>query len=193
MGKLYRNFLFDIIAAVICLTMGIVMLPPIGIGGYIVRVLLALVLLAYLVLYLVDKIKKSRGTVFILGVVEFVLVSLIILDLFLEQFKILNISGICHTVGLVLALRGVMSALAMYITAYNTKRKKKNLPLFLVSLLLIGAGVFLFANPILSDKVINWVLCVLFFLCFVIYSALALLFAPERKSKKQLTQTKEEK
>lgn len=192
MGKLYKNFVFDIIAAAVCLSLGIVMLPPIGIGGYIVRILLALVLAAYLALFLFDKIRKTRGTAFILSIIEFVVVLLLILDLILEQFNVFTLSGVCHTLGLVLALRGIMSSITMYISAYYSKKKRKNLPIFLLSLFFIALGVFLFAKPILSDLVINWVLCSLFFLCFLIYGALALLFAPDRKTKKKLPASKKE-
>lgn len=185
MGKLYKNFVFDIIAATLCLALGIVMLPPIGIGERIVRILFALTLLAYLIFYLFDKVRTSRGTVFILGIVEFIIVSLIVVDLILEQFNVFSISGVCHTVGVVLTLRGVISALTLYISAYFAKRRPKNLLLFIFSLILIMGGVFLFAKPILSDYVINWALCGLCFLCFLIFCALALLFSPDRKAKKQ--------
>ena len=181
MSKLYKSFVFDLVMAILCLALGIIMLPPFGIGEQILRILVALLLVAYLILFLFDKIKAARGSVFVLGVIEFIIVSLMVVDLLLEQFTAFHLSGVCHTVGIVLALRGVILALTLYLGAYYTKRKQKNIFYFATSLVFIGGGVFLFAKPVLSDLVINWAACCVLFLCFIIYGGLSLLFSPERK------------
>ncbi len=181
MGKLYRNFIFDIICSVVFLALGIVMLPPFHIGDKLLDVLLALVLIAYLAIYLFDKVKRARGSVFILMVVEFVILSLIILGLFLQQFGVFHISSICSAFGLVIWLRGVVALIISYLTLSSAKKDKKNLPMFLLYVALVSVGAFMFAKPLVSDLVVNWAICILFFLTTLVFVALTLLYAPDKK------------
>ena len=177
----YRNFIVDIILAVLALGLGILMLPPFGIGQTMVDILLAITLVAYLVLYLFDKLRHSKGTTFLLSFIEFVLIALLVLGLILEQFDIFNIGGVCRTVGLVMWLHGSFSVIILYTTLANVRSGKYNLPKFLIWLLALSVGVFLFANPIFSDLIINWAICIVLFIATVIFAALAILFAPNKK------------
>ena len=180
MSKLYKNFIFDIVAAVITLALAIIMLPPIGLGLKALNILLALGLVVYMVVYLFDRLRKTKGTLFVLAAVEMALVGVIAVCLALQQFHVFNISGICSTIGVVIWLRSVVSLVGMYLTSPNAKTKY-SLPVFSIYLALLSFGMFLYARPFISDLVIAWILSVLLFMVMLVFIGLALLYAPARK------------
>ena len=184
MKKIYKSFIFDIIIAVVALALGIVMLPPFGIGQQALNILMALTLAAYLAIYTFDKIRRSKGTTLILTLVEFCIIATIALALVIQQFSPLRISGVCRIIGAVLWLRGVFSALGMYIVATNAKKQKYGILKFLLCVLLSTVGVYLFAAPIISDLVLTWIICVLFFISALVFAILAFLFSPSRRREK---------
>ena len=183
MNRIYKNYIFDIIFAVLALALGIIMLPPFNIGQKIINILLAVTLVAYLVVHLFGKLRRSRGATFVLTLIEFSVVSLISVGLVLQQFKVFNISGVCRTVGLVLWLRGIVSILGMYIRLGTVKSESYNLPKFALYLLLITLGACAFASPVISDLAFNWIICIVMILTAVIFGALALIYSPEKKKK----------
>jgi uncharacterized membrane protein HdeD (DUF308 family) len=69
----------------------------------------------------------------------------------------------------------------MYITAITANHKKDSLPGFLFRILLISVGMYLFANPLLTDVFLNWVICIIFFMSALAFGGLALLFAPSKE------------
>ena len=182
MKKIYKNFVFDIVVAVLALALGVVMLPPFGIGQQALNVLMAITLAAYLALYTFDKIRRSKGTTLVLTLVEFCIIALIALALVIQQFLPIRISGVCRIIGVVMWLRGVFSSLGMYIIATNAKRQKYGIIKFLLCVLLSTVGVYLFAAPIVSDLVLTWIICIIFFLCALAFGALAILFSPSRRA-----------
>ena len=185
MRKIYKNYIFDIIMAVVSLILGILMLPPIGLGQKMLSVMLALTLVGYLVIFLFDKARRARGTSFVLILVEFAVISLIAVGLFLQQFKVFGEANvICPTIGIVMWLRGIVVNVSMYVSASSIKKSKYNLPEFLLCILFSTLGVYLFAKPITSDLVITWILCGFLLFCALVFGALALLFAPTRKHRK---------
>ena len=76
MQTLYKNYIFDIVIALIALALGIVMLPVFGISEIFIDIMLALALGVYLVFFLFDRLRHSRGTVFILTIIEFIVISI---------------------------------------------------------------------------------------------------------------------
>ena len=184
MKRIYTSFVFDVIMATIFLALGIVMLPPLNIGPKVLNILFAVLLVTYLVSFLYDKIKRTRGTVLILAAVEFIIVSIVAIEQILQQFSIFNLSGACATFGFIIALRGVFSVIEMYILSATSKRVKYNLPAFLVYLFLVCLGVFLLAKPFISDLIVNWIICGIFFLLTLIFTGFAFLYAPTKKSGK---------
>ena len=181
MKKLYKNFIFDIIIAVIALALGVVMLPPFGIGQQALNILMAITLAAYLAIYTFDKIRRSKGAILVLTLVEFCIITVIALALVIQQFSPLKISGVCRIIGVVLWLRGVFSALGMYILASSAKRQKYGVIRFLICALLSAFGVYLFAAPIITDLALTWIICITFFACALIFGALGILFSPMRR------------
>ena len=182
LSTFYRNYVVDIIIAVLTLGLGLLMLPPFGIGQAMIDILLALTLLAYLVIHLFGKLHASKGITFVLTMVEFIINAIIIVCLILEQFTGLKIWGVCQTLGFVLFIHGALSLVIMYVTLATVKSGKYNLPSFLLNLLLALGGVYLFANPFVADIIINWVLCIVLFIVTLGFAALAILFAPTKNS-----------
>ena len=178
MRKIYKNFIFDIVVAVVALALGIIMLPPFGIGEHALSVLMAITLASYLTIYTLDKIRRSKGTTLILALVEFSIIAIIALALLIQQFTPWRITEVCRIIGVAMWLRGVFSALGMYIIATNAKRQKYGVVKFILCVLLSTAGVYLFASPIISDLVLTWIICIIFLLAALVFGALAFLFAP---------------
>ena len=60
MKKLYRNFIFDLTVALAALVLGIVMLPPFGIGVYMLNVMLAAAIVVYFLVYLFSALQLEK-------------------------------------------------------------------------------------------------------------------------------------
>ena len=179
--RTYRNYIFDIVISALGAVLGVLMLPPFGIGGHLLNLLLAISLAAYLAIHLFGKLQRTRGTTFILTLIEFCAVCIIIIGLIFQQLRIFNVVGVCRTLGVVLWLRGMVSITVMYINLGTLKSARYNRPKFVLYLALITAGVYLFANPLITDVVFNWILCVAMLLCSVIFAFLAFIYSPSRK------------
>ena len=181
MKKLYRNFVFDLTIAICALVLGIVMLPPFGIGVYALNILLAAAIVVYFLVYLWDKLGRTKGATFLLTVLESVVYFFVVIDLIIQQFNIFEVISVCRALGLVLWVRGTVSAIGMYITALSSSRKKSSLPSFLFRILLISLGMCLLAHPMFSNLVLNWAMCIFLYLSALAFGGLALLFSPSRK------------
>ena len=180
MKRLYRNFVFDLTIAIIALVLGIVMIPPFGIGVYALNIMLAAGIVVYFLVYLLDKIKRSKGAIFLLTVIECIVYGFVILDLIMQQFHVFDAISVCRALGLVLWVRGTVSVIGMYINATTTSRRPATLPSFLFRLLLISVGMLILAHPMLNDKVLNWIMCVVCYLSALAFGGLALLFSPTK-------------
>lgn len=182
MKKLYKNFVFDLTIAIVALVLGIIMIPPFGIGIYALNTLLAITLVVYFLTYLMDKLKRTKGIIFILTAIESIAYLLIVIDLIIQQFTAFEAFSVCRALGLVLFIRGTVSATGMYVSATSNKNAKGNLPRFLFRISLISFGIYLFGNPLINDIVLNWAMCILCYLSALAFGGLALLFAPTKKN-----------
>lgn len=180
--KLYKNHIFDIIAAIASLIIFVVMIPPFGIARYALNILLAITIGIYAYLYLFPKLTTTHGTPFVLATAEFVIITLVVISLIIQQLHLVEISGVCQTIGLVLWVRGVVLTSVTYLGALKAKKPHKSTTSFIVGMVLTTAGALLFANPIVSDAVLEWVLCLLFLVYALLFGALAFLYWPQRKS-----------
>lgn len=184
MERIYKNFWFDLGLAIISLALGIAMLPIFGIVGSLLNILLAAVLVGYLIIFMVDKLRRTRGLIFVLTIIEFIAIVLIIGELLIQQFSPLNISSVCQTLGLVLWLRGVVMVIGMYSAALSVRKPQDKMPRFVLGVMLVSCGMYLLAHPLIPDAILEWVLCISFFIFAIIFAALAYLFAPTSKGKK---------
>ena len=183
MRHLYKNFVFDLVIAISALVLGIAMLPPFGIGIYALNILLAATLVVYFLVYLWDKLARSKGAIFMLTVLECFVYLLVIVNLILHQFKIINTISVCRALGIVLWTRGTISAIGMYIKALSSKHRRSHLPDFLFRLFMISVGMLFIAHPLLTDTILNWAMCILFYLSALAFGGLAILFSPIKQHK----------
>lgn len=181
MKKLYRNFVFDLTIAIISLVLGVIMLPAFGIGIYALNIMLASAIAVYFLVYLWDKLKRTKGAIFLLTVTECVVYAFVIIDLLMQQFHVIDALSVCRALGLVLWVRGTVSAIGMYINATTTSRRPATLPSFLFRICLISGGMLLLAHPLFTDKVLNWITCIVCYLSALAFGGLALLFSPAKK------------
>ena len=179
--RTYKNYIFDLVIAVLALVLGILMLPPFGIGQYCLNLLLALSLATYLAVHLFGKMQRTRGATFILTLIEFSVICIIIVGLVFQQFRVFELVGVCRTLGVVLWLRGIVSITVMYINLGTLKSARYNLPKFILYLLLITVGVYLFANPLLTDYVFNWIICLVMLFSALIFFLLSFIYSPIKK------------
>ena len=186
MKKLYRNFAFDLTIALCALVLGIIMLPPFGIGVYALNILLAATIVVYFLVYLWDKLKRTKGAIFLLTAAECIIYAFVILDLIIEQFTTLTAITVCRALGLVLWVRGTASIIGMYINATSPSKKNASLPSFLLRIVLISSGMYLLAHPLFTDIILNWAMCILFFISAIAFGGLALLFSPVKKKDRSL-------
>ena len=178
MKQLYKNFVFDLVIAITALILGIVMLPPFGIGIYMLNALLACTIIVYFLVYLWDKLKRTKGAVFLLTVIECIVYFFVIIDLLLEQFRVYDALSVCRALGLILWVRGTISIICMYLNITSSSRKTATLPSFLLRIAMISFGMMLLAHPMINDIVLNWAMCILFYLSALAFGGLALLFSP---------------
>ncbi len=185
MQRIYKNFWFDLICAVVSLALGIAMLPTFGIVSIVLNALLAATLLGYLIVFMIDKLNRTRGLIFVLAVIEFIAIVLIIAELLVEQFTPLRVGGVCQTVGIVLWLRGVVMVIGMYSAALSVRKPQDKMSRFIIGVALISFGMYLFTNPLIPDAVMEWVLCIALFLFALIFAGLAYLFSPTSSGTKK--------
>ena len=181
MKRLYRNFAFDLTVAIVSLVMGIIMLPPFGIGVYALNIMLAAGIIVYFLVYLWDKLKRTKGAIFLLTATECVVYAFVILDLIMQQFHVIDTISVCRALGLVVWVRGTVSVIGMYINATTTSRRPASLPSFLFRIFLISSGMFLLAHPLFTDRLLNWAMCIVCYLSALAFGGLALLFSPTKK------------
>ncbi len=183
MKTLYKNFTFDLIIAVCALVLGIIMLPPFGIGIYALNALLAATIIVYFLVYLLDKLKRTKGSIFVLTVIECVVYFFIIIDLVVQQFSSFEAFSVCRGLGIFFWVRGTISSIGMYIRATSSGLRKTTLPAFLFRIFMISFGMYLFANPLINDLILNWAMCIIFFISALAFGGLAILFSPIKKNK----------
>jgi hypothetical protein len=104
-----------------------------------------------------------------------------VLDLVMQQLHVIDAISVCRALGLVLWVRGTVSAIGMYINATTTNRRHASLLSFLFRVFLISGGMLLLAHPLFTDLVLNWGMCIVCYASTLAFGGLALLFAPSRK------------
>ena len=181
--KRFKGDMFVYFAvAVLCLALGIILLPAVtDLGQNILNVLIAVAILAYLFGYLFKRLKRSKQTIFVLTAIEFGLMLLIALGLILSQFKVINVTGGCKIFGLALSLRGTVEMFRAYFyQAQNSARY--SLPQFVFNLAILIFGVYMFAKPFITDHQMIIVAAVASFVCALVFCVLG--FSCHKQNKK---------
>lgn len=188
MKRFKNDWLVYFILSVLAIGLGIVLIvEDCKFGLDILNIVIAVLLIVYLILYLAPIMSKKRGKIQILTIVEFVIIALIALGLVLQQFKVFNIAGSCKILGLVLWLRAVVELFRAYF--YRGKENSGysySIWYFIIMLVLITLGTWMFASPFFADKQVVIALAVILFLLAVTFIILGIIYVPKanKKSKK---------
>lgn len=171
------------VGTALLIVLGILLIPGItDLGQDILNYVIAAGILVYLFAYLFGKIRHSRQIIMVLTIIEFVLMFLIALGLVLAQFKVINISGACAIIGLALALRGSVEMFRAY---FHQSSNNARYPLwqFIVNLIILVFGVYIFAKPFITDETMITVMAVVCFVAAIICLALAITTLDKKKKK----------
>lgn len=179
MKKIRSSFVLCVVAAILSLVIGIVMLPPLNIGQNMLSALLALVLGACMIAFILPEIMSTRGVICILNFVEFVLIAIVALVLVVEEVLPFMDYGTCRLFAVAIWIHGVVGVFKIYNTRIASSKKGLALPLF-TNILFITAGSYLFASPLLSEAFMSWVFALFFFLLAFLMTVLSLLYAPQK-------------
>ena len=159
MKKLLKNKQFDLIAAVLLITLGAVMLIlPKDFGLQMLELLTALALTLYIVFDLIDRVRGSRGTVRILTIVELAVVMVLALGMLLQQFRVLRITEVCSIVGLLLWMRGCIGLIRGNLLSVPESRKQDPVWHLFVSIAMVTVGTWQFVRPLMENRMLVYVL-----------------------------------
>lgn len=188
MSKLFKNHIALFIFSAILFAFGVLTLPPLELP--VINFILALCLLAYLALFLFKRLSSSRGVMFVVLLVEFVIISLVAAGLVLQQLKIINVSGVCRTVGLALWLHSAGALIAAYHSAYVKNANRTPPYVFAINLGLASIGVYMFAAPFISDELVLWILSITAFVLGISALVFAIIFASKKSKKNRKNKNK---
>lgn len=184
MKRFKLDWLVYLILSAVFIAVGIVMIPEVtDLGAKILNIVLAIALVIYSILYLFPKIKRHKGSIQILVIVEFVIVCLVAIGLVLVQFKVFQITGVVRILGLVIWLRSVVELFRAYFYRGKDSSYKYPVWLFCIYLVLITFGTYIFASPFISDAKLVLIMAILFLIVAIFLIVLGIVLLP-KKSKK---------
>ena len=183
MAKLFKNYIALFIFAFILAALGVISLPVV-LGDLIIDLILALALIAYLILFLFDRLSASSGASFVIFLSEFVTIALIAAGLLLGQFKIINVLGVCRVIGLSIWIHTSGVAIESYIEAYRRQSKKIKPYAFAIYLSLSSIGVYMLASPFISNKAVAYIISGISFALSILTLTLGIIRAAKNKTQK---------
>ena len=127
-------------------------------GYQVVSYVIAAVIIVYLILYLFKKIKKSKGTIRLLTIIEFILLALIALGLVVSQLQIFGITNPSVILGLALYIRGVIEVFRAYYYQRSSTTVKYPLGWLVMAILFMTFGVILMVTKIITVDIILYVI-----------------------------------
>lgn len=152
-------------------------------GFKVVSIAMAALLLIYLFGFLLKKVTNSKGTVQVLTIIEFTLLSLIAIGLIFSQFKILNIpDDPSMIIGIAFYIRGVIEIFRAYYYNHNSTYKY---PVWwlIIAILFITIGVYLILTNTITKLMILWALVIVIALLGVISITYGIMAKPQKQVK----------
>ena len=154
-------------AGILTLTLALVLAPFWGkiwegcpwknVGSKIVSYAIAAVIILYLATFVFKKIKRSKGTIKFLTLIEFTLLGLVAVGLVINQLQILNITNPSVILGIAFYARGVIELFRAY---YHQRDSKAKYPIswLIVAILFVTAGVYFMVSKLVTIEIILYVL-----------------------------------
>ena len=180
--KKTRFFWLYFIIGILSIIAGVIFAPPwksVNIffsswGSSLVRIMIGIVIFLYIFFFLIRKVKKSSNTaVQMLTVIEIVLLSIIGLGCVLSQFNVISIGGPCHILGLAFWCRGSIEIFRGYYHHKGASQASSySVTNFVVALIMITFGTFIFAKPFFNELHLQWIFSGIFVvvgILFIVY------------------------
>ena len=183
MKRVHKSFILCVIAAIASLAIGIVMLPVFNIGQEMLNALLALVIGACMIAFVLPEIISTRGIICILNFFEFFLLAIVALILVIQEVRPFMDYAACRMLAVAIWIHGMVGIFKIYNTRVASMKKGLAFPLF-VNIIFITAGTYLFAVPFLSELAMAWIFSIFFFILTFLMVALSLLYAPTAPRKR---------
>lgn len=188
--KKTKLFWLYIVIGAVALALGIMLMPfwlDKGINvffatwGYdIIKIIIAILVVLYLVFYLFKKVKRSKGTILILTLIEFILLGLVALGCILSQFNVLNLTEAGKILGFALWLRGVIEIFRAYYYQRGGTVKYSVFEL-IVALLMVTFGVFFMISNVITNTLILWIVTITIAILGLLTLITGILKNPKRK------------
>lgn len=183
MRKSNRSFILCIFVALVSLAIGITILPAFGLGENMLSALLALVLGACMLAFILPEIMSTRGIICVLNFFEFILIAFVALALVIQQVLPFLEFANCRLLAIALWIHALIGIFKIYNTRVASMKRGLAFPLF-VNMLLLSFATYLFAIPFISDATLAWLCPVFFFVLTFLMVALSLLYAPKSKKRR---------
>lgn len=177
MRKSNNGFILCIFIAIVSLALGITMLPTFNIAGGMLSALLALVIGACMIAFVLPEIMSTRGIICVLNFFEFFLLAIVALLLVVHQVLPFLADANSRMLAIAIWIHGVIGIFKIYNTRIASTKKSLAMPLFL-NMILITFATYLFAVPFISDLAMGWICSIFFFVLTFLMGALSLLYAP---------------
>ena len=179
MRKSNNGFIFCLFIAIVSLALGIAMLPVFNISQGMLNALLALVIGACMIAFVLPEIMSTRGIICVLNFLEFFLLAIVALLLVIQQVLPFLAYANSRMLAVAIWIHGTVGIFKIYNMRIASAKKGMALPLF-VNILLITFAAYLFAVPFISDIVMNWICSIFFFVLTFLMIALSMLYAPKK-------------
>ena len=183
MKKIRRSFVLCVVVAIVSLAIGIIMLPPFNIGQSMLNALLALVIGACMIAFVLPEIMSTKGIICILNFFEFILLALVALVLVVQEVLPFINYAACRMLAIAIWIHGFIGIFKIYNTRIASAKRGMAMPLF-INVLLITFATYMFAVPFLSDIVMAWIFSLFFFVLTFLMIVLSLLYAPQKPRKR---------
>ena len=144
---------------------------------------MAAMILIYLFGFLAKKIKRSKGTIQVLTILEFTLMLLIAVGLVFSGLKLLNIPDEPSKIlGIALYIRGVTEIFRAY---YYKREDSNNYPVWwlVVAIMFVTFGSYFIFKGGITKEMLLWVLTGALFVFGVISLSYGISVKPEKKIK----------
>ena len=150
-------------------------------GSITVSFAIAVLLCIYLFGYLIKKLIKSKGTIKILTIIEFVLLLLIAVGLVFSKFKVLNIPDSPSIIlGIAFYCRGVIEIFRAY---YYQKSSNYNYSVgwLVIAILMVTLGVFLICTNVVTELMVLITLVAVLFVLGIVSIICGVASKPSKK------------
>ena len=152
-------------------------------GYKVISYTMAVLLMIYLFGFVIKKVTKSKGTIQVLTIIEFVLLALIALGLIFSQLNVLNVPNQpSKIIGIALYIRGFIEIFRAYYYRQNSTYTYPVWWLF-IAILFITFGVYLFLNSTITILMLLWALVIVLVLLGIISILYGVMVKPEKKAK----------